>query len=157
MSDPIAHQTQDTSSGTSDKNTKTRLKKKEGKIREIEATVKPNGKIVYEDEETGEEKTYIVDSMEDYRWALSEAQTMQKKAIEVSERLFKSLTQNKETPYIIIGNPPVFVYQAGTMEKAQQLDGLTVDELSDLKARKARKEAEAKQAEKTKLRESLGL
>lgn len=129
-------------SGTSETSSRpqTRLKKKQGKIEEVEAVMTHDNKIVYE--EAGQVKEYVVDSMEDYRWALSEAQTMGRKSFEVSERLFDALTMGKDTPYLIQGNPAVFIYRQGTMERHRFLDSLTIEELQELRAKKAKKDAE---------------
>jgi hypothetical protein len=112
--------------------------------------------VVYQDE-SGEEKTYLVDSMEDYRWVMSEAQIMGKKGFEVSNRLFDSITHKQDTPYIIVGEPAVFIYREGTMSRQQSIDGLDIDDIIELKAKKKRREAEEAKAAKEKLKESIEL
>ncbi len=156
MSDQTRQTTQDTNPGTSDKNTSLRIKRKPAKVKEVEATVHTDGSITYQDE-AGDEKAYVVDSMEDYRWVLGEAQVLQKKGFEVSHRLFDALTHGKDTPYLIVGNPAVFIYREGSMQKQQTLDGLDVDDIIELKAKRARREAAEKAAKKDAFKKDLEL
>jgi hypothetical protein len=136
---------------------RTKLKKKESKVKEIEATVGHDGEITYTDPETGEKVDYVVDSMEDYRWVMSECQILNKKGFEVSHRLFDALTHKKPTPYLIVGNPAVYIYREGTMEKQQQIDGLDVEDIIELKAKKARREAEEAKVAKDALKKDIEL
>lgn len=80
---------------------------------------------------------------------------MGKKAFEVSTRLFTMLTMGKETPYLIQGNPAVFIYPEGQMTKHQTIDTLTIDDLMDLRAAKAKKEGEKNKAQKEAFKKDL--
>ncbi len=133
-----------------------RIKRKEAKVKEVEATVHQDGSITYQDDE-GKETAYVVDSMEDYRWVMSEAQMMGKKGFEVSHRLFDALTMMRDTPYLITGNPAVFVYREGTMAKFEKIDGLDVDDIIELKAKKKRREAAEAKVAKDKFKEDIEL
>lgn len=155
MSDQTHQPIQGTKVILSDKDTNLRIKKKPAKVKEVEATVHADGKITYE--EDGVQKDYVVDSMEDYRWVMSEAQMLGKKGFEVSHRLFDALTHGKDTPYMIVGSPAVFIYREKTMEKFQALDGLDVDDIIELKAKKARREAEEAKAKKEEFKKGIEL
>lgn len=157
MSDLTHQQTHDTKAGLSASDTKTQLraKKKQPKIKEVEATVHIDGGITYHDELSGEEKAYVVDSMEDYHWIFSECQIMGKQGFEVSNRLFDMLSKKTDTPYIITGTPAVFIYREGTMVQTQKKEMLDIEDLNELRAHKARKEADKLKSEKDALKEQL--
>jgi hypothetical protein len=157
MKDHTAQPTQDTKAGTSETNSKqVRLKKKTSHIKEVEATVHDDGKVTYSDE-AGEEKAYVIDSTEDFRFAMGEAQLTGKKNLEVSHRLFDHLTLGKPTPYIIYGNPAVKIYREGTMDQIEKLESLDVEDLIELKAKKARKIAVEEKARKDKIKAEIEL
>lgn len=143
------------SDGTSETSLKTKLKKKTPKVKEIEATMSYDNKIVYE--EGGETKEYSIDSMEDLNWAVNECAVTGKNAFEVSNRLFDLLAHGIPTPFIIKGNPAVYIYREGTMEKTQTLMSLDIDDVLELKAKKARKEAEEAKAKKEKFKAEIEL
>lgn len=110
------------------------------KVTETTATVGIHGEIKYEGS--------VIDNLEDFRFAVGEAQVIGKKAIEVSERVYTHLTLGKDTPYIIWGKPAVKVYKVGTMDRTERLESLSVEELMEIKAAKARKVAEQEKAKK---------
>lgn len=149
MKDQAVQQTQDTKVGTSETSSKpVRLKKKTSHVKEVEATVHADGKVTYSDEVTGEEKIHVIDDMENFNFAVREAQMLRKTKLEVSHRLFDHLTLGKPTPYFIFGTPAIFIYREGTLGQIELLESLTIEELNELKAKKARKVAEEQAAKK---------
>lgn len=128
---------------------KTRIKKKEGKIKEVEATVNHAGKITYSDD-LGEEKEFIIDDYSDFHTALGMCQTEGILGMEVSIKFFDILANShglgrgKDTAFIVWGTPPVKVFRLGTMEKQLKILNLSIDKMNELRAKKGREVAAAK-------------
>ncbi len=145
MTSPTVQPTRDTKSGSETTSVKTKLKRKEGKIKEVEASVTHDGKFVYHDDEG--EKEFVVDDYHSYNVAIGMCQTENVEAMEVSEKFFTMLAKGKETPFIVAGVPAVKVFPLGKMDKGLKILSLTRDKYLDLVAKKAREEAAAKKAE----------
>ncbi len=145
MSNPTVPPTPDMKSGLSATDSKTRIKRKEGKIKEVEASVSHDGKITYE--EDGEEKDFVVEDYHSYNVALGMCQTEGVEGMEVSEKFFNILAKGKATPFIITGMPAVKVFPLGTMEHRLKVLKLSVRRYEELLAKAAREKAAVKQAE----------
>lgn len=74
---------------------------------------------------------------------------------EVSERFFKQLTHGKSTPYLITGSPAVRIYPKGAMDLTLRMESLTVEDIIELKSKKAAKLAKEQTEEKEKLKKDL--
>lgn len=70
-------------------------------------------------------KSKILDSFPDFQMAVSEAQLTGLDHLEVTHKLFKSLTKGVETNYLTWGHPGVKVFPEGTMK------GILEDEKMD--------------------------
>lgn len=141
MSNHEASPIQTTKSGSGETSTK-RIKTKQGKIREVEAEVTHDGKVIYSDEEG--QKEYSIDNYQDYNVALGMCQTEKLEGFEVDEKFFDILVQGKETPFLITGNPSVKVFRKGTMDKQLKILSLSISKMNELRAKQAREKAELK-------------
>jgi hypothetical protein len=125
--------------------TSKRIKPKQGKITEVEATVTHDGKIQYE--EDGQQKEYVVDNYADFRVAHGMCQTEGVEAMEVSSEFFQVLAHGKETPFIIYGQPAVKVFPQGKMEKGLKILTLSRDKYMELLSKKAKEDSLKKKVE----------
>lgn len=153
MSDLTRPQTQDTKAGISETSSKVKLKRKAPKITEKVATIDHTGKIHVESD-GGEQEEYVPSTMDDFKWAMVEAEAQNVPGFEVASELFGLLAHGKDTPYIIY-NRGIRVFPHGMMEKTLKFEGLTVEEVSRYKGKIAKRKAEAEQAKKDKIFEEL--
>ncbi len=78
----------------------------------------------------------LVETYEGYYRTCDAARMRDIDYIECSKDFFSHLTKGEKTPYIIVGNPAVYVYVVGTREAALKRDKLTADEVAGLKTGK---------------------
>ena len=75
----------------------------------------------------------LVETYEQYYRALDTARTQGEEYIEVSQAMFTMITKGQKTPFLIHGNPAVYVYVVGTRDKIMKLQKRTADEVAGLK------------------------
>ncbi len=75
----------------------------------------------------------LVESYEAYYRACDAARMREIDFVECSQEFFSHLTKGAKTPYMIVGDPAVYVYVVGTREKCLKQDRLTADEVAGLK------------------------
>lgn len=86
------------------------------------------------------EEQKIIDSPEEFRLAIGQAQMEGEDSLEVGERLFKYLLKNSKSPYLTYGDPGIKVYLAGTREKYEREDAMNAEAFMELKAKQERGE-----------------
>jgi hypothetical protein len=87
-----------------------------------------------------EEPKKIIDSPEEFRLAIGQAQMEGEDSMEVGEKLFKYLLKNSKSPYLTYGDPGIKVYLAGTREKYEREDAMNAEAFMELKAKQERGE-----------------
>ncbi len=100
---------------------------------------------------------YVIDNHEDYRFMMGRCQTRGIEGFEVAAEFFKQLLPvgSPPSPYLITGTPAVRVYPQGTMERTKQIELLTVDDINELRANKARRLASEKEDHREKLKKEI--
>lgn len=126
--------------GSSEIGSKTRIRRKTEKIKEVEAAV-VDGKIMAGGEE------YVIENYQDFNVALGMCQTESIEAMEVAQEFFDTIAKGRPTPFIVYGNPAVKVFPQGKMEKGLKILQLDRDKYLELLAKKARIETAKKKAE----------
>ena len=85
----------------------------------------------FSEEETLESKSLVnqvIDDLGTYREALGQAQMSGTGALEVTDRLFKFLSQSDPTTtYLTVGHPGVKVFRAGTREDIERSANLSAE------------------------------
>lgn len=81
----------------------------------------------------------LVESYEAYYRACDAARMREIDYIECSQEFFSHLTKGAKTPYMIVGDPAVYVYVVGTRDKCLKQDRLTADEVAGLKTGRTEK------------------
>lgn len=60
--------------------------------------------------------------------------------LEVTEKLFLSLTKGQKTPYLIVGNPGVRVFKVGTKNQIEGEEDMTAEAYRELEIKRKRGE-----------------
>lgn len=74
----------------------------------------------------------VVTTYEQYWGTLDAARTRGIEFIEVAEPFFKLIMKGQNTPYLIHGDPAVWVFVEGTRDKLLENDALTADQKASL-------------------------
>lgn len=69
----------------------------------------------------------VLDTLEDFRSAVGQAQLSGKGHVVVSPRIFHFLTSGKETPFLDFGSPSIRVYCSDTMQKVVEIEEMNLD------------------------------
>lgn len=72
--------------------------------------------------------TKVLDNLDEFRIAVSQAQLDGVKHLTVNEKLFNYLTKGSNDLYITYGAPGVKIYKEGCKEKADALDARTAEQ-----------------------------
>lgn len=73
------------------------------------------------------EQSTVIESPEDFRIAVGQAQMEGDEYIEVGEKLFKYLLKNSKSKYLTYGDPGIKVYLKGTREKYEREDKMSAE------------------------------
>jgi hypothetical protein len=73
------------------------------------------------------EKEKVIETPDEFRIAMGNAQMDDVEYIEVSEKLFKHLLKNHKSKFLTYGDPGIKVYVAGTREKYEAEEAMSAD------------------------------
>jgi hypothetical protein len=79
-----------------------------------------------------EPKLEILDTADDFRTAIGNAQMEGIDHVIVTERLFKYLIKNQTTRYLTYGDPGVKVYKEGTKKECDKEDKMNAEAYGDM-------------------------
>lgn len=91
---------------------------------------------IAEEIERPEDSRGVLDTHSAFQEAIDQAPFDGTEYLEVSERLFKSLTKGRQTRYLTYGKPGVKVYQVGTREREEAIDTMSAEAYGNKVGRK---------------------
>jgi hypothetical protein len=74
------------------------------------------------------EKEKVIETPDEFRIALGNAQMDDVEYIEVSEKLFKHLLKNHKSKFLTYGDPGIKVYAVGTRDKYEAEQDMSADQ-----------------------------
>lgn len=69
----------------------------------------------------------ILDNPEEFRTAIGQAQMNNVHALEVTDKLFRYLTRDSDSPFITYGDPGIKVYKVGTRQDIEGRQNMTAE------------------------------
>lgn len=81
----------------------------------------------------------IASNPHEFHIMVGKAQMSDDRAVEVTPELFAYLLNGQKAPFIMYGNPAVRVYKVGTRDEIEAREQMTIEQISQLRAKEAAK------------------